>query len=98
MEYERVHAAALITEKRAKNFDKVLGEWLSKANDVQAEVAASQDEGRNYSSELFRLKPAQDEAVEQLDIVKRAFPNWWLWRRSRTHGAGSARATETGPR
>merc|ERR1712013_430442 len=67
MEYERVHAAALITEKRAKNFDKVLGEWLSKASDVQAEVAASQDEGRNYSSELFRLKAAQDEAVEQLD-------------------------------
>merc|ERR1719376_222446 len=68
MEYERVHAAALITEKRAKNFDKVLGEWLSKANDVQ-------DEGRNYSSELFRLKAAQDEAVEQLDIVKRENKN-----------------------
>merc|ERR1712234_77018 len=75
MEYERVHAAALITEKRAKNFDKVLGEWLSKANDVQAEVAASQDEGRNYSSELFRLKAPQDEAVEQLDIVKRENKN-----------------------
>merc|ERR1712111_29570 len=75
MEYERVHAAALITEKRAKNFDKVLGEWLSKANDVQAEVAASQDEGRNYSSELFRLKAAQEEAVEQLDIVKRENKN-----------------------
>merc|ERR1712018_282336 len=43
MEYERVHAAALITEKRGKNFDKVLGEWLSKAADVSAEVAASQD-------------------------------------------------------
>merc|ERR1712002_1317686 len=75
MEYERVHAAALITEKRAKNFDKVLGEWLSKATDVQAEVAASQDEGRNYSSELFRLKAATDEAVEQLDIVKRENKN-----------------------
>merc|ERR1711983_421589 len=75
MEYERVHAAALITEKRAKNFDKVLGEWLSKAGDVQAEVAASQDEGRNYSSELFRLKAAQDEAVEQLDVVKRENKN-----------------------
>merc|ERR1739845_155026 len=61
--------------KRAKNFDKVLGEWLSKANDVQAEVAASQDEGRNYSSELFRLKAATDEAVEQLDIVKRENKN-----------------------
>ena len=75
MEYERVHAAALITEKRAKNFDKVLGEWLSKASDVQSEVAASQDEGRNYSSELFRLKAAQDEATEQLDIVKRENKN-----------------------
>merc|ERR1711939_762379 len=75
MEYERVHAAALITEKRGKNFDKVLGEWQAKAADVAAEVAASQDEGRNYSSELFRLKAAQDEAVEQLDIVKRENKN-----------------------
>merc|ERR1712025_721776 len=75
MEYERVHAAALITEKRGKNFDKVLGEWQSKAADVAAEVAASQDEGRNYSSELFRLKAATDEAVEQLDVVKRENKN-----------------------
>merc|ERR1712198_85257 len=43
MEYERVHAAALITEKRAKNFDKVLGEWQSKAADLGAEIAASQE-------------------------------------------------------
>merc|ERR1719402_110878 len=75
MEYERVHAAALITEKRGKNFDKVLGEWQSKAADVSAEVAASQDEGRNYTPELFRLKAAQDEGLEQLDIVKRENKN-----------------------
>merc|ERR1719244_86790 len=75
MEYERVHAAALITEKRGKNFDKVLGEWQSKAADVAAEVAASQDEGRNYTSELFRLKAGNDEALEQLDIVKRENKN-----------------------
>merc|ERR1712158_188178 len=75
MEYERVHAAALITEKRAKNFDKVLGEWQSKATDLAAEIGASQDEGRNYSSELFRLKAAQQEATEQLDVVKRENKN-----------------------
>merc|ERR1719310_1694603 len=75
MEYERVHAAALITEKRAKNFDKVLGEWQSKAADVGAEIAASQDEGRNYTSELFRLKAAQQESIEQLDVVKRENKN-----------------------
>merc|ERR1712130_210916 len=60
---------------RGKNFDKVLGEWQSKAADVSAEVAASQDEGRNYTSELFRLKAAQDEALEQSDIVKRENKN-----------------------
>merc|ERR1719490_40530 len=46
-----------------------------KAGDVAAEVEASQTEGRNYSSELFRLKAAQDEAVEHLDIVKRENKN-----------------------
>merc|ERR1711994_588014 len=45
------------------------------AADVAAEVEASQNEGRNYSSELFRLKSAQDEALEQLDIVKRENKN-----------------------
>merc|ERR1712223_1058544 len=34
LEYERVHAAAIITEKRGRNFDKVIGEWKSKADDL----------------------------------------------------------------
>merc|ERR1711876_36651 len=57
------------------NFDKVLGEWQAKAGDVAAEGEASQDEGRNYTSELFRLKAAGDEGLEQLDIVKRENKN-----------------------
>merc|ERR1712179_672905 len=75
MEYERTHAAAIITEKRGKNFDKVIGEWKTKSDDVAAEVEASQKECRNYNSELFRLRAAQDEVVEQLDIVKRENKN-----------------------
>merc|ERR1712241_1342271 len=75
MDYERVHAATLIAEKRSKNFEKIHGEWQSKASDITAEIDASQNEGRNYSSELFRLKAAHDEAVEQLDIVKRENKN-----------------------
>merc|ERR1719220_699985 len=55
--------------------NKVANAEQSKAADVSAEVAASQDEGRNYTSELFRLKAAQDEALEQLDIVKRENKN-----------------------
>merc|ERR1711973_236824 len=60
MEYERVHAAAIITEKRGRNFDKVISEWKSKADDVSAEVDASQKECRNFNSELFRLRAAHE--------------------------------------
>merc|ERR1712149_74389 len=41
LEYERVHAAAIITEKRGRNFDKVIGEWKVKADDVATEIEAS---------------------------------------------------------
>merc|ERR1739836_235062 len=75
MDFERVHAATLIAEKRSKNFEKIQGEWQSKANDIVMEMEASQNEGRNYSSELFRLKAALDEANEQLDIVRRENKN-----------------------
>ena len=75
LEYERVHAAAIITERRGKNFDKVVGEWKAKADDIAAEVDASQKECRNYNSELFRLKAAWDETMEQLDVVKRENKN-----------------------
>merc|ERR1711862_444387 len=75
MDYERTHAAAIITEKRGKNFDKVIGEWKAKADDISAEVDASQKECRNYNSELFRLKAAQQESMGQLDVVKRENKN-----------------------
>merc|ERR1712179_812253 len=48
---------------------------MGKADDVSAEVDASQKECRNYNSELFRLRAAQDEVVEQLDVVKRENKN-----------------------
>merc|ERR1739844_586647 len=75
LEYERVHAAAIITEKRGRNFDKVIGEWKSKSDDMCAEIEASQKECRNFNSELFRLNAAWDEATQQLDIVKRENKN-----------------------
>merc|ERR1711874_720470 len=75
MEYERTHAAAIICEKRGKNFDRVISEWKSKADDMTAEVEASQKECRNYNSELFRLRAAHEEVIEQLDIVKRENKN-----------------------
>merc|ERR1719334_3112659 len=75
MEYERTHAAAIITEKRGANFDKVLGEWKAKADDMMAELEACRSESRNYSSEVSRVKAAYEETVEQLDVVRRENKN-----------------------
>merc|ERR1712058_206065 len=75
MEYERTHAAAVITEKRGRNFDKVVGEWKCKADDLMSELEACRSECRNYSSEMFRLKAAHEEASEQLDVVRRENKN-----------------------
>merc|ERR1711983_641481 len=75
MEYERTHAAAIITEKRGRNFDKVIGEWKARADDLMAELDACNSECRNYNSEMFRLKAANDESGEQLDVVKRENKN-----------------------
>merc|ERR1712054_259724 len=75
MEYERTHAAAMITEKRGRNFDKVVGEWKAKADDLVAELDACNSECRNFNAERFRLKAALDESSEQLDIVRRENKN-----------------------
>merc|ERR1719480_166734 len=75
MEYERTHAAAMITEKRGRNFDKVVGEWKAKADDLMAELDACSSECRNFNAERFRLKAALDETSENLDIVRRENKN-----------------------
>merc|ERR1712050_759630 len=75
MEYERTHAAAMITEERGRNFDKVVGEWKAKADDLMAELDACSAECRNFNAERFRIKAALDESSEQLDIVRRENKN-----------------------
>merc|ERR1712209_109849 len=75
MDYERVHAATLIAEKRSKNFEKIHGEWQNKANDIVLELDACNSECRNFNAERFRLKAALGEANEQLDIVRRENKN-----------------------
>merc|ERR1712214_196801 len=39
---ETLNQKVVITEKRGRNFDKVVGEWKAKADDVATEIEASQ--------------------------------------------------------
>merc|ERR1712048_1275709 len=72
---ERHSTNAGIIEKRGRNFDKVINEWKCKADDLTNEIGASQSECRNFSSEYFRIKSANEEIIEHLDTVKRENKN-----------------------
>merc|ERR1711872_988459 len=48
---------------------------LAEAEDLQNEITASQTECRNFSSEYFRIKSANEEILEHLDTVKRENKN-----------------------
>merc|ERR1712165_22779 len=74
-ECERHNTNAAIIEKRGRNFDKVVNEWRLKAEDLQNEIVSSQSECRNFSSEYFRIKSANEEIIEHLDTVKRENKN-----------------------
>ena len=62
-------------EKKAKQFDRIVGEWKSKVDSIGMDLDSAQKETRNASSELFRVKSAYEEAVLQLDEVRRENKN-----------------------
>merc|ERR1719507_1809282 len=65
----------LAMEKKAKQFDRIVGEWKSKVDSIGMDLDSAQKEPRNASSELFRVKSAYEESVLQLDEVRRENKN-----------------------
>ena len=58
-------------EKKAKQFDRVIGECKVRCDGLAMDLDISQNETRNVSSDLFKVKGAYDEAILQLDEVRR---------------------------
>merc|ERR1719234_956226 len=58
-------------ERKAKQFDKVIGEWKGKVDRLSYDLDVSQKETRNASSELFKVKSAYEESILQLEEVRR---------------------------
>merc|ERR1719242_1434731 len=58
-------------ERKAKQFDKVIGEWKGKVDSLSRDLDVSQTDCRIASAELFRVKSAYDETILQLDEVRR---------------------------
>ena len=75
VEFERINGQVAVAAKKLDTFDRVVEEWRLKCDDLGNELEASQRDCRNQSSELFRLRAAWDEAIEQLDSVRRENKN-----------------------
>merc|ERR1712110_411293 len=58
-------------EKKAKQFDRIVGEWKTKVDSAVMDLDNAQKETRNASSDLFKVKSAYEETVLQLDEVRR---------------------------
>merc|ERR1712128_341598 len=58
-------------EKKAKQCDRIVGEWKGKVDGLGRDLDEAQKETRNISSELFRVKNAYDESILQLEEVRR---------------------------
>merc|ERR1719228_706785 len=58
-------------EKKAKQFDRIVGEWKNKVDGLGMDLDNAQKETRNVSSELFKVKSAYEESIIQLEEVRR---------------------------
>merc|ERR1712214_100837 len=68
---DQAHILNSSMEKKAKQFDRVVGEWKQKADSLSMDLDVAQKDCRNASSELFRIKAAYEESILQLDEVRK---------------------------
>ncbi|XP_032086660.1 myosin-16 [Thamnophis elegans] len=71
LDLEKSNAACAALDKKQRAFDKMMAEWQQKCEELQLEVDNSQKECRMYMTENFKLKTAYEEALEQLESVKK---------------------------
>merc|ERR1712055_79541 len=71
LQADQAHLLNNAMEKKARQFDKVVGEWKSKVDSLSMDLDVSQKECRIASSELFRVKNAYEEGILQLDDVRK---------------------------
>merc|ERR1712106_954665 len=58
-------------DKRAKQFDRIVGEQKQKVDSISMDLDNSQKEVRIASGELFKVKAAYEESILQLEEVRR---------------------------
>ncbi|KAH1183318.1 hypothetical protein KIL84_004810 [Mauremys mutica] len=75
---ERENSLAAALDEKQRIFDKVLAEWKAKYEESQSELEASLKESWSLSTELFKMKNAYGETLDQLETIKRENKNLQL--------------------
>ncbi|KAI3415864.1 MYSc [Globodera pallida] len=71
LDAERANQMVSQLEKKQKGVDRLVEEWSTKCEALTAELEASQRETRTAGTEMFRLRTALDEAIEQAEALRR---------------------------
>ncbi|XP_045582177.2 myosin heavy chain, muscle isoform X1 [Procambarus clarkii] len=72
---EKAQTLAAVAEKRQRNFDKIIGEWKIKVDDLAMELDVSQKEYRSLSTENYRLNAICEERAESFEALRRENKN-----------------------
>jgi chromosome segregation ATPase len=75
VDVEKANSNAAAMEKKQKQFDKLIGEWKQKCENITLELEASQKEARQYSTEMFKLKTQYQESQETIEAINRENKN-----------------------
>lgn len=62
---------AAVLDKKQRMLDKQLSDWRQKCEELLSEVESCQKESRQHGAELFKIKTAYEESVEQSEALRR---------------------------
>ncbi|XP_020782992.2 myosin-16-like [Boleophthalmus pectinirostris] len=71
IDLEKSNAAAAALDKKQRAFDKMAAEWHQKNEELQLELETSQKESRSYMTELYKLKTAYEESLDQMETIRK---------------------------
>ena len=71
VQVDQAHILNSSMETKARNFDRLVGEWKTKVDGLSKDLDIAQKECRIASAELFRVKSAYEESILQLDEVRK---------------------------
>ncbi|XP_050175478.1 myosin-3-like isoform X2 [Myiozetetes cayanensis] len=71
LDVERANTSAAALDRKQQNFDKVMAEWRGKYEESQLEREALSKESCLLNTELFKVKNAYEETLDQLETIRR---------------------------